>query len=443
MTGMSPQFYKELCQQVVSYASECGATSSETHLGIDEGFSVNVRMGQVESLEYHLEQAMSVSVYINQKSGSASTTDLSDAAIKRTIEKACSFARFTEDDPFTGLADKSLMATEILDLDLYHPWELDPKQAIELAKNCEQMGLDYDQRITNSEGSSVNTNKAYRVYANSHGFIGDYHSTSHSMNSVFIAKENGAMQRDYDYTVARNANDLDDIAELARRAASKTIARLGPHKIATAKMPVIFNHDLAVGLLGNLFRAISGSNLYRKSSFLLDHLDKAIFPEWMQITMRPHIVGGMASKSFDSEGVATQDRDFIQDGVLKSYLLGSYSARKLGMQSTGTAGGIQNMLVDNSGINFDQLLQKMGTGLLVTELIGQGVNIVTGDFSRGAFGYWVENGKIQYPVDGITIAGNLKDMFADIVAISDDTEKRTSIQTGSILIKEMMVAGSS
>lgn len=431
-----------LCESVLTRAKRQGATSCEADISHDEGFNVQVRMGDVETLEHHIEQSLSITVYIDHKTGVASTTDLSEEAINKTIEKAASIASFTQDDPYAGLAEKTLMAQEIPDLDLYHPWQIEPADAIDIATRCEKAGLESDKRITNSEGASLSTNRSTSVYANSHGFLGAYQKSSHSINCMLIAKENGNMQRDYDYTYARDKNDLVDPNAIARNAAKRTVDRLGAKKIATTKAPIIYHHELAVGLVGNLFRAISGGSLYRKSSFLLDHLDKKIFPDWMQITQRPHLKKGIASRPFDAEGVTTVDREFIKDGVLKSYLLSSYSARKLGLTSTGNAGGIQNMEIATSGLSFEELLQKMGTGLLVTELIGQGVNIITGDYSRGAFGYWVENGEIQYPVEGITIAGNLKDMFSNMVAMSDDIDIRSGIRSGSILLDEMMIAGS-
>lgn len=431
----------DLSVQVVADAKRLGADGCEAHIINDQGFNVAVRMGDIDSVEYHVEQSLDITVYVGHKTAVASTTDLSNDAIQNTIEKAVSIASFTQDDAFAGLAEPELMAKSIPDLDLYHPWDLQPEQAIEMAKNCEQIGMAVDPRITNSEGCSLSTNSALRCYANSHGFQGSYKTTSHSVNCMLIAQENGNMQRDYDYVYARDHNDLGSIEHMARSAAKQTVDRLGAKKIATMNTPVIFQHELAVGLFANFFRAISGGSIYRKSSFLLDHLDKKVFPDWMQICQRPHLKKGLASRPFDSEGVATVDRDFITDGVLQSYILSSYSARKLNMISTGNAGGIQNVDVSHSNVSFDELLGQMGTGLLVTELIGQGVNAVTGDYSRGAFGYWIENGSVQYPVEGITIAGNLKDMFNNIAAISDDTELRSGIRTGSVLMDNMTVAG--
>jgi len=432
---------EDICQAALAHARVCGATSSESSLSVDKGFNVTVRMGDVESLTHHVEQSLNITVYLNQKTGSASTTDLSEQAIKQASEKACNIAKFTQDDPCSGLAEKNSLATDIPDCDLDHPWNLSSEQAIEIVTQCEQAGLATDQRIENSEGASLNTNRSEKFYCNSLGFASGYRSTSHSLSCVLIAKENGSMQRDYDYTYARDAQDLVDPVSIGELAARRTVDRLGGRCLKTRSSPVIFRFNLASGLLSNLFSAISGSSIYRKSSFLLGQLDQQIFPDWVNITQQPHIPKAVASRPFDAEGVKTQIREIIVGGVLKSYILSSYSARKLNLHSTGNAGGMQNMIIEHSDCSLDELMGQMGTGLYVTELIGQGVNLLTGDYSRGAFGYWVENGKIQHPVEGITIAGNLKDMFKNIEAVANDTETRSSIRTGSLLINNMMIAG--
>lgn len=431
-----------LGERALQTAKQFGATSSEVAITIDSGFDLNVRMGQVESLTHQVQQSLDINVFIQQKSGSASTTDLSESAVLQTIEKACAIAQFTQDDPCTGLADKEQLAVDWPDCDLDHPWSITPDQAIDLAVSCESAGMAVDSRIDNSDGTNLSTNRAQKCYLNSLGFSGVYQSTSHSMYCGLIAKQQGAMQRDYEYAYARDYRDLLDATTVGQRAGQRAVDRLGPRSIKTQQAPVVFRYDLAASLLSNFIRGISGSNIYRHASFLVGALDQQIFPKWLSLRQAPHIKKGIASRPYDSEGVATVDRDLVTDGVLQSYIMSSYSARKLGMHSTGNAGGVQNVLVShNEDLELSDLLAQMGTGLLVTELIGQGVNMVTGDYSRGAFGYWVENGEIQHPVDGITIAGNLKDMFANIQAIANDVEQRRSIRTGSILIDGMMIAG--
>lgn len=432
---------QQLSAEVIKEAITLGASSAEVGIGVDSGFSVSVRLGEVETVEFNRDKGVGVTVYFGQKKGSASSSDTSPDAIKKVVEKACYIARYTNEDPYSGLASKELMAYGYPDLDLYHPWQINTEQAIELALNCEQMALSFDKRIKNSEGSSVSTLQGYRVYRNSHGFMGAYPSSRHNISCMLIAEENGEMQRDYSFTVARDANDLESTKWVAIEAAKRTLRRLHSTKLKTCQAPVLFSAEVASGLLSKLLAAIRGSSIYRRSSFLLDCLDKQIFPSFVHIYEQPHLLKGLGSAPFDDEGVRTNDHDIVCDGILKSYLLSSYSARKLGLETTGNAGGVHNLRIKTSDSNLPDLLKEMGTGLYVTELIGQGVNIVTGDYSRGAAGFWVEHGEIQFPVHEITIASNLKDMFRNLVKIGNDVETRSNILTGSILIEQMMIAG--
>lgn len=428
-------------EKVLFLAKRSGADSAETLLTEEQGFSVTARLGDVETLEHHQQKSLSVTVYQGHCSGSASTTDLSSEAIVKTVDKAIVFAQHASEDPYCGLADPEHLVDFFPDLLLFHHWDLAPNQAIERAVAVEQMGREQDQRIIASDGVGIRTFEGLRIYANSHGFLGSYPTSYHGVNCGLVAKEQDEMQRDYEYTAARDAKDLEDFVLVAKRAAEKTLMRLGAQKIKTQRCPVIFHAQIAKSLLSAFVSAISGGNLRRKVSFLLDHLDKPIFPEHIHLYQRPHLLKGMGSAPFDSEGVKTEDRDYVVDGILKSYVLGSYSARKLGLQTTGNAGGVFNLFVSHSDFSFKNLLQQMGTGFLVTELIGQGVNIMTGDYSRGAVGFWVDQGEIQHAVHEVTIAGNLKDMFHNLIAIGNDVDRRGNIHTGSIWIDSMMVAG--
>jgi len=418
-----------------------GASAASAGLSVDTGLSVNVRLGEVETIEHHCSQGLGVTVYFGQQKGSASSTDLSANSIKETVTAACNIARYASEDPYAGLPDKDRLATDCKDLDLYHPWELEAEQAIDLALSCEQSARDYDAEISNSEGASVDTFQGIHVFGNSIGFLQGYASTRHSMSCSVLGERDGNMERDYWYSVARDRNNLEDAAEIGTKAAERTIQRLGARSLSTRKTPVLYSPEVSGSLIGSLLGAISGGSLYRKSSFLLDSLEQQIFPDFMHIYEQPHLLGALGSAIYDAEGVATQAHEIIQDGVLKTYLLGSYSARKLGLESTGHAGGVHNLCVQAGDQNLAQLLQTMGTGLLVTELMGQGVNPVTGDYSRGAAGFWVENGIIQYPVQEITIAGNLKDMYKNIVAVGNDIDYRGNVRIGSVLIEEMAIAG--
>jgi PmbA protein len=441
MNNDAKQSFENLCLATVANAQRMGATSAEISVNVESGFTVTARLGQVETIEHHHDKGIAITVFFDHKTGSASSSDLSSEAVSTLLEKACNIAKFTSSDSYAGLAEKSLMAFGYPQLALDYPWDIDPEQGLKLALECEDIARAEDQRITNSEGASLSTHRSLQVFANTHGFLGSYLSTQHSLNCALIAQQGDQMQRDYEYTVARDPVDLEAIPILAKKAAKRTVDRLGARRLKTCQVPVIFLAPLAKGLLGNFVNAISGSNIYRKSSFLLDHLEKQVFPEFIRIDQRPHIPKAIGSMPFDDEGVRTFDQGFVTEGILRSYILSSYSARKLAMQSTGNAGGIQNLFISTGHQTLDELIRHMQQGLLVTELIGQGVNIVTGDYSRGAFGYWVENGAIQFPVEEITIAGNLRDMFLNIVAVANDVDHRGSIHSGSILIEHMMVAG--
>ncbi|WP_166422626.1 metalloprotease PmbA [Paraglaciecola sp. 20A4] len=432
---------QQIVEDVLKLAKEKGATQAEASMSKVRGIAVSSRLKEVETVEFTNDGGLGITVYQGQRKGSASTADLSPGALRLTVEKAIEIAKYTGEDPCSGLADKDLMAFEPQDLDLYHPIELDTDFAIEQVIKAETAALAFDPRITNSDGASYNANLGTKVYGNSHGLNVGYNSSRYSMSCVVIGEQDGDMQRDYSYTVERQANLMASPEQVGKESAEFTLGRLGARQIKTAKMPVLFDKEIASGLIGHFISAISGGNLFRKSSFLLDKLGEQVLPSWFAISERPHIMRGLASSSFDHEGVRTQDAEIVTDGILNQYLLTSYSARKMNMQTTGHAGGIHNWLIKSSGQSDKQMLAELGTGLLVTELMGQGVNVVTGDYSRGAAGFWVENGIIQYPVHEITIAGNLADMLKNIVAVGAEIERRGSIQTGSILIDNMQVAG--
>ncbi|VAX11204.1 TldE protein, part of TldE/TldD proteolytic complex [hydrothermal vent metagenome] len=433
---------EQMVSDLLAEAKRQGASAAEAGVSSDAGLSLTVRMGDVETIEHTRDNGLGITVYFGQRKGTASTSDLNSEAVRDTVKAACNIANYTTEDDCSGLADADLMATDIPDLDLYHPWDIDVDGAIELGKQCEDAARALDARIVNSEGASLNTHAGLHVYGNSHGFIGGYPSTRHSLSCAVIGQEGESMQRDYWYTVGRAAADLEAAEAVGIKTAQRTLSRLGARKISTCEAPILFQADIATSLLRSFTGAIRGASLYRKSSFLLDHLDKQIFPEFVHIHENPLIPKGLGSASFDSEGVATHAKDLVADGVLKSYLLSSYSARKLGMQTTGNAGGTRNLAIAPGKLDLDALLKQMDTGLLVTEMMGQGVNMVTGDYSRGATGFWVEHGEIQYPVEEITIAGNLKQMFQQLLAVGADEECRGNIRTGSWLIENMTIAGS-
>ncbi|EGR0467381.1 TPA: metalloprotease PmbA [Vibrio cholerae] len=432
-------------EAAVAKALELAAASSdaaEVAITKSTGLSVSTRMCEVENVEFNSDGALGITVYRGQRKGSASTSDLSEKAIRQTVLAALDIAQYTSADPYAGPAPKELMVQDIPDLDLFHPDEPNPDVAAQIAIAAERAALGYSKKIKQSDGGSYDSHFGIRVYGNSHGLLASYASSRHSISCSVIGEgRNGEMERDYSYTVARHRDDLWTPESVGLQAAENTVSRLDPQKLKTGQFPVMFAADVATGLIGHLVMAISGGNLYRKSSFLLDHLGKTILPTWFNISERPHVMRGLASSPFDSEGVRTQDLEIITDGMLATYLLTSYAARKMNMTPTGHAGGIHNWYVKSSGQNYQQMLKELGTGLLVTEVMGQGVNVVTGDYSRGAAGFWVENGEIKYPVSEITIAGNLKQMLQQIVAVGSDIETRSQIQTGSILIESMKVAG--
>jgi PmbA protein len=434
---------EDVASLALDEARKRGATQCEVDASMNRGLSVTVRLGEVDTVEYQRDRGVGVTVYHGKRKGSASTADLSAQAVRETVEKASTIARHTAEDPFAGLADPETLAREIPDLDLDHPWELAPDTAVELARTCEAAGLAVDARITNSEGATIGSSRAVRVYGNSHGFLAGFATTGHTISCVLLAQEGEDMQRDYWFVTARDADDLVAAEAIGRKAGERALARLGARKLSTRKSPVLFAPELARGLFGHFVAAIRGGAQYRKSTFLLDAVGQAVFPPTLQMHEQPHILKGLASSPFDDEGVATRDRDLVRDGVLQGYVLGTYSARKLGLITTGNAGGIHNLIVSTPGraLDFDSLLKRMNTGLLVTELMGQGVNGVTGDYSRGASGFWVENGAITYPVHEVTIAGNLRQMYRDIEALGADVDTRGAIRSGSVLVREMTIAG--
>jgi PmbA protein len=432
---------QQLAQDVLSHARAKGATACEVDVSEGFGQSVSVRCGEVENIEYNRDKGIGITVYSGQRKGYASTSDFSKKALQDTVEAALNIARFTAEDDCAGLPDKELLATDCPDLDLYHPWDLSVESAIDLARRSEQAAFDVSPLVTNSEGASVSTQEAQFVAANSLGFMGGYPTSRHDIACSVIAGEQDAMQRDDWYSTKRDAAELDGPEGIGATAARRAIARLDGRRVKTAEVPVLFEAPLAAALLGSFVHAVSGGALYRKASFLVDQLGKKIFPDFVRISELPRIPKGLGSSSFDNDGVATRDREVIDGGILQGYFLNTYTARKLGMQTTGNSGGSHNLIIEPGEHDFAGLLALMGRGLLVTELLGQGVNYVTGDYSRGAAGYWVENGQIVHPVEEITIAGNLRDMFAGIVAVGNDVLARGSKQTGSILVDRMTVAG--
>lgn len=440
-TSHSRADLEQLVADVLRQAKALGADQAEAGAAVDSGLSLTVRMAAVETLEYQRDRSLGVTVYFGHSKGSASSADFSARAVADTVAAACSIARHTADDPAAGLADAELMARGVPDLDLCHPWELAPERAIELATACEDVARAHDPRIHNSEGASVASHRGLQVYGNSHGFIGGQEKTEHTISCAVLARDGGGMQRDYWYAVARDAANLESPEAVGRRAAERTVKRLGARRLGTCKAPVLFVPELARGLIGHFLGAIRGGAQYRRASFLLDALGETVFPAFINLSERPLIPGALGSAAFDAEGVATRDRELIASGVLQNYLLSSYSARKLGRETTGHAGGVHNLLVSGGNGGFDGLLARMDKGLIVTELMGQGVNGVTGDYSRGAVGLWVEHGEIAHPVEEITIAGNLRDMYRGIVAVGDDVDLRGNVRSGSILIDEMTIAG--
>ncbi len=432
---------KQVVEDILKEASQQGATSAEAGVSATSGTSTTVRLGEVETIEHNNDNGMGISVYFGNRKGSASTTDLSPQAIKDTVKAACNIARFTTEDPYNGLANADEMLQSQPDLDLYHPWSISIDEAIELAQQCEDAALTEDKRITNSEGASVNTASGFHVYGNSHGFIGAYPSSRHSLSCSVIAQEGDDMQRDYWYDTSRVAGEMDSAKAIGQKTAQRTLARLNARRIKTRTSPVIFKNELAPGLMRSFIGAIRGSALYRKSSFMLDKLGEQVFPEFVTISENPLLPRGLGSAAYDGDGVATQARNIVENGVLQNYVLDAYSSRKLNMANTGNSGGVRNLAINLSDSSFEDLLKSMDTGLVVTELMGQGLNPVTGDYSRGAAGFWVEHGEIQFPVEEITIAGNLLEMFKSLSVVGNDNHAPGSVNTGSWLLDHMTIAG--
>ncbi len=439
--GINEAQLQEVVSQTLELARRQGATQAETACSASAGFSVSVRMGELETVEHHADRGLGLTVYFGQRKGSASTSDLRPESLAATVEAACAIARHTAEDEYAGLADAALMAHDWPDLDLDHPWSMDVEGAVQLAQQAEAAGREVDPRISNSDGASVNSHRGTRVYGNSHGFLGSLSSSRYSMNCVLVGEDGGTRQRDYWYTVSRLGEELETPEHVGRVAAERTLSRLNPRRAATGKVPVIFAAEVATSLLGHFIGAIRGGALYRKASFLLDHLGKPVFPDWVRIHEQPLLPRGLGSSPFDGDGVATRARDIVSGGVLQGYVLDAYAARRLGMQSTGNSGGVHNLAIDSNAGDLEALLRQMGRGLLVTELMGQGVNIVTGDYSRGVAGFWIEEGRIAYPVSELTVAGNLRDIFSRVVAVGSDLELRGNLRTGSWLLDELMLAG--
>lgn len=433
---------QEQVEQILAEAKRQGASACEVAVSLEQGLSTSVRQREVETVEFNRDQGFGITLYVGQRKGSASTSASGAEAIRETVAAALAIAKHTSEDESSGLADKALMAKDLQDFDLFHAWDITPEQAIEQALICEAAAFDADARIKNADGTTLNTHQGCRVYGNSHGFIGGYASTRHSLSCVMIAEADGQMQRDYWYDVNRQGDLLADPVSIGRRAAQRAASRLGARPVTTCEVPVLFSAELAGGLFGSFLGAISGGNLYRKSSFLEGALGQKLFPEWLTIDERPHLMRAMGSSAFDGDGLATYAKPFVEKGELVSYVLGTYAGRKLGLPSTANSGGVHNLFVTHGDEDQAALLRRMGRGLLVTELMGQGLNMVTGDYSRGAAGFWVENGEIQFAVQEVTIAGNMRDMFKQIVAVGNDLELRSNIRTGSVLIERMTVAGS-
>ncbi|WP_285427905.1 metalloprotease PmbA [Pseudomonas sp. lyk4-R2A-8] len=433
---------QEQVEQILAEARRQGASACEVAVSLEQGLSTSVRQREVETVEFNRDQGFGITLYVGQRKGSASTSASGTEAIRETVAAALAIAKHTSEDESSGLADQALMAKDVKDFDLFHAWDISPEQAIEQALVCEAAAFDADPRIKNADGTTLNTHQGCRVYGNSHGFIGGYASTRHSLSCVMIAEANGQMQRDYWYDVNRQGDLLADPASIGQKAAQRAASRLGARPVPTCEVPVLFSAELAGGLFGSFLGAISGGNLYRKSSFLEGAIGQTLFPEWLTIDERPHLMRAMGSTSFDGDGLATYAKPFVEKGELVSYVLGTYAGRKLGLPSTANAGGVHNLFVTHGDEDQAALLRRMGRGLLVTELMGHGLNMVTGDYSRGAAGFWVENGEIQFAVQEVTIAGNMRDMFKQIVAVGNDLELRSNIRTGSVLIERMTVAGS-
>lgn len=432
---------ERIVRDLLAEANRQGASAAEAAASSEAGLEISVRLGEVETVEYTRDNGLGITVYFGQRKGSSSTSDLSSEAVRDAVRAACAIASRTQEDPCAGLADADLMAQDLPELDLHHPWDLEPDAAIRLAIECEDAARTLDPRIVNSEGASISTQRGLHVYGNSHGFVAGYPSTRHGLSCSVVAQEGESMQRDYWWTTARAAADLESPQAVGRRAGERTLARLGARQISTRRAPVLFSPMTAAGLLRSLTSAISGSSLYRRSSFLLDRIDTRIFPDFVRIHELPHLPRGLGSAPYDGDGVATRAKDLVSEGILRTYLLDAYAARRLGLATTGNAGGVFNLHIEPGTLDRAAMLRELGTGLFVTELLGHGTNPVTGDYSRGAAGFWVEGGEIQFPVEEITIAGNLKEMFLGLVAVGNDCDFPGSTRTGSWLIPGMTLAG--
>jgi PmbA protein len=432
---------QELVADILQEAKRQGATSAEVDVAVNKGYNVMVRMGDVETIEYNQDKIIEITVYFGKRSGSSSLSDLQPKAIRAAVEAACNIACFTDEDPCSGLADKELLAFNYPAAELYYPWDLSVTDAIKMGLECEAMALGKNKLIVNSEGVTIGTMEVWNAYGNSQGFIGVCPVTRHEISAVVIAKQGDEMQRDYSYTVTSDPKDLRSIEYIADQAVERTVRRLGGRTLPTCNSPVVFAAEEARSLLGHFLSGISGSSIYRKSSFLQDQLEQPIFPTHITIHEEPYQPKSLGSTPFDDDGVTTRNNTFVENGVLRQYSLGVYSARKLGMTTTGNSGGVHNLMITTGQNDLAGLLKKMDTGLLITELMGNGVNIVTGDYSRGAAGFWVEKGEIQYPVEEVTIAGKLQDMYKNLIEIGNDIDMRGNVQTGSILLEDMMIAG--
>lgn len=431
-----------LMAEVLADAKRAGASAAEVDVHIETGFSVTARMGEAETLEHHRDNSIAITVFNGQRSGSVSTSDVRSESLADAVAAAMRIANHTEQDPDSGIADAEQLSNTIPELAINFPWDISPQEMMEMAERCDQLGLDADKNIVNSDGTSVDNHQLLRGYANSHDFNQAYQSTSHSISSVLVAKSGEQMQRDYYYSTARDATDLPSVEKVAELAAARTLQRLNPRPVATAQVPVLFAAEMARSLINNFVGAIYGGAIYKQASFLIDALGKPIFPAWFNLQEQPHLVKGLGSRPFDSNGLLTYDKFFVEQGILKNYALSVYSGRKLKMPSTANSGGVQNLIVTPGELDFDAMLAELGTGFLVTELAGQGVNTVTGDYSRGATGFWVEKGEIQYAVDEATIAGNMADMFKQVRCVGNDVDRRGKVHCGSMIVDGMMIAGS-
>lgn len=430
-----------IIDSVLTQAKAMGASAAEADVGAGAGLSANVRKGEIDKLEYERDKGLGITIYINGQKGNSSTSDFSEAALKDAVQAAVNIAKYASRDECAGLVEPELMAKEAPDLDLYHPWSISPETAINMAIECEQAAFASDKRISNSDGTVVSTYSGINLYGNSNGFINGWKWSSHTIDCTVIAEDKNGMQRDGWYSKTRDFNELESISDISKEAARRTVSRLGSRKLSTRQVPVIFEAPVASGIFSAFITAISGGSLYRRASFLLDKKGEKIFADHINILEQPHINKALGSAPFDNDGVATRKRDIIKDGILQDYVLSGYSARKLGLQTTGNAGGVHNLVIETGPNDLDHMIKDMGTGLLITDMIGFGVNQVTGDYSRGASGFWVENGELVYPVEEITVAGNLIDMYKNIISIGNDVDPRGNVLTGSVMIDGMTVAG--